>query len=74
MPTRQIAIKRVKIFGNGGGENHGTVKQFVVVGLRRINTSATNTKWRPMQECPACNIYIKTAPGKVVENGARKTT
>ncbi|WP_431212908.1 family 43 glycosylhydrolase [Puia sp. P3] len=64
MPSGKFAISGLRVFGNGGGEKPGEVKDFMVLRTEKDKRSAW-IKWRTVDNAYGYNIYFGTAPDKL---------
>ena len=64
MPSGKFAISGLRVFGNGGGEKPGEVKDFIVLRTEKDKRSAW-IKWRTVDNAYGYNIYFGTAPDKL---------
>ncbi|MET0638273.1 MAG: family 43 glycosylhydrolase [Chitinophagaceae bacterium] len=64
MPTGKFAVSGLRVFGNGGGDKPGKVKEFIVLRTEKDKRSAY-IKWSPVDNAFAYNIYYGTAPDKL---------
>ena len=64
MPTGKFAISGLRVFGNGGGEKPGAVKDLIVLRTEKDKRSAY-IKWNPVDNAFAYNLYWGTAPDKM---------
>jgi xylan 1,4-beta-xylosidase len=64
MPTGKFAISGLRVFGNGNGSKPEAVRDFIVLRTEKDKRSAF-TKWKPVDNAFAYNIYYGTHPEKL---------
>lgn len=64
MPTGKFAVSGFRVFGKGGGNSPGAVKEFIVLRTEKDRRSAW-LRWSPVDNAYAYNIYMGTEPDKL---------